>query len=158
MQCCRYSRLRRICIHSKQRIPVRSEESILQTNRRSRRAGALQRPPLFLLRRLSDRKLRSSVVVDLDVDLVVFSTQERALFDADALHVFDYADRVSAMNQNDPVTGTENNFAKHTAVLVKKLYRYHATLHDKHLLQIADYSIDWLVVVRWFDEAGFMSQ
>lgn len=80
------------------------------------------------------------------------------MFDADALHVFQHTNRVSAMNEDDAIAGTQHDLTKTQAVFVKEINCYYPALHDEHLLQIVDYSIDWFVIMSRLDETGFMGQ
>ena len=80
------------------------------------------------------------------------------MFDTDALHVFEHADRVSTMNEEDAVAGTQNDLTKTQAVFIKEINSHYAALHDKHLLQIVDYSIDGFVIMSRFNETGFVGQ
>jgi hypothetical protein len=89
---------------------------------------------------------------------VFLGAEERALFYGDALHVFEDADRVDAVDEDDGVAGAHGDFAELLAFVVIKIDRDDAALDDEHLLQVGDLAREWLVIVRRLDEAGFVGK
>src|SRR5450755_681141 len=92
------------------------------------------------------------------IHFVTIRSQERTLFDADALHGLENADRMRAVNQQDRIALSQNDFPKTIAAVGKEINRNDALLDDKHLLCIVDPALDFKMVVSLFDETGLMGQ
>src|SRR5215471_5857582 len=114
-------------------MPLRNAGSIRQTNRISRRDESPRRQRRFLLRQSRVRK-PGSLPFHLNVDLIILCPEKWSLFDADSLEIFQDAQSMNAMNQNDRVAGGELNLTKQLAAVAVKFDNYAAALHNEHLL------------------------
>jgi hypothetical protein len=70
------------------------------------------------------------------------------LLDADALHFFQDADAVYAIDDQDGVAWTKNHFPEAPAVVGEEIHGDLAALNDKHLLKIADRPLERRMIVR----------
>src|SRR4051812_39640776 len=136
---------------------LRNVESIRQTSRKFRRDGLRWRRQRSLLRQSPARK-QESFSLQLDVHFITLGSEKWSLLHTHCLKVFEHAQCMDAVNQNDRVAGAELDLAQPLAFVAVKFNDDAAALHHEHLLEIGHFARERFVIMWRFGETGLVSE
>ena len=93
-----------------------------------------------------------------NLDLVLIRAEERPLFDANTMHIFEDPDRVHAVHKQNGVARAKLDFPERGFGIAIEFDSDSSSLNEKHLLNIRDFALSRRMIVRGLDKSGFVRQ